>query len=328
MRLCLSYWYECTMVHDWTVPFIHGFLTGCNPAMSEAAAGVVYAMGDVGMSGMPGDELARKPKLSGQSKFGPLPRRGRALHLRLLLSGTLALGSMIALPLPALSQAPPAQTSPAQTAPATRTAPHKKPVAAAIPEPAPPPQPAVAPSLFEQPPAPATVTAHANELTVKADNSSLTQILHQVSSATGMRLDGLGGDERVFGSFGPGAPREVLTALLNGTSYNVVMVGDLPNGAPRALLLSRRAAGGGSPQPAAAAAANQNQTHNGDEDNPDDSANSDDSDDSPPPQYDPPSIAPATPTPQSDTGAPQAAPQSDDTTDAPPPPQIMNRPPQ
>jgi hypothetical protein len=245
----------------------------------------------------------------------------------MLLCGILALGSVIALPLSALSQAVPTQTAPAQTTPAPRAAHHKKPVAAPAPEPPPPPQPTVAPSLFEQPPVPATVTAHTNELTVKADNSSLAQILHQVSSATGMRLDGLGGDERVFGSFGPGAPREVLTALLNGTSYNIVMVGDLPNGAPRALLLSHRAAGGSSPQPSAASA-NQNQTHSGDEDNPDDSGNSDDSDDSPPPQYDPPSIAPATPTPQSDTGAPQAAPQSDDTTDAPPTPPVMNRPPQ
>jgi hypothetical protein len=160
--------------------------------------------------------------------------------------------------------------------------------------------------LFEQPAAPATVTAQTNELTVKADNSSLTQILHQVSSATGMRLDGLGGDERVFGSFGPGAPREVLTALLNGTSYNVVMVGGLPNGAPRELLLTRRASGGASPQPAANAA--QAQPHNADEDTPDDSGNGDDSssDDTPPPmQYSPPSIAPATPpTPDAPGGEP------------------------
>jgi hypothetical protein len=204
------------------------------------------------------------------------------------------------MPLSALSQA-----APAENAPAVRHSPRKKAVAAPVPEPAPPPQPTVAPSLFEQPPVPATVTAHTNELTVKADNSSLTQILHQVSSATGMRLDGLGGDERVFGSFGPGAPREVLTALLNGTSYNVVMVGDLPNGAPRQLLLSHRAGGGASPQPAASA--NQNQPHNGDEDNPDDSGNSDDSDDTPPPmQYSPPSIAPATPpAPEAPGGAPQ-----------------------
>jgi hypothetical protein len=263
--------------------------------MNESAAGVVYEVGDVGMSGVLAIELARK-----QMIFGPLLRRRRVLHSRLFLSGILALGSMIALPLSALSQA-----TPAENAPAIRRAPPKKAVAAPVPEPAPPPQPTVAPSLFEQPPAPATVTAHTNELTVKADNSSLTQILHQVSSATGMRLDGLGGDERVFGSFGPGAPREVLTALLNGTSYNVVMVGDLPNGAPRQLLLSHRAAGGSSPQPAASA--NQNQTpHNGDEENADDSGNTDDSDEPPPMQYSPPSIAPATPpAPEAPGGAPQ-----------------------
>lgn len=224
-------------------------------------------------------------------------------HPRLLLCGIFALG-VGALPQFALSQAAPFHVATPQVAPTTHPARHKKPVAAPAPAPAPPPQPTVAPSLFEQPSAPATVTAAKNELTVKADNSSLTQILHQVSSATGMRLDGLGGDERVFGSFGPGAPREVLTTLLNGTSYNVVMVGDLPNGAPRELLLTRRASGGAS-QPAAANAA-QNPTHNADEEAPpDDSGNSDDSDDSSPPmQYTPPSIAPATPPPPDNGPAP------------------------
>jgi hypothetical protein len=245
----------------------------------------------------------RASEITRQRAIGQLPRMRSILYSRLLLCGILALGSMVALPLSALSQA-----DSSQAAPPTHPRQHKKPVA--DPVPAPPPQPTVAPSLFEQPAVPATVTAHKNELTVKADNSSLTQILHQVSSATGMRLDGLGGDERVFGSFGPGAPREVLTALLNGTSYNVVMVGDLPNGAPRELLLSHRASGGASPSPAANAA--QNQTHNGDDDaQPDDSGNGDDSssDDTPPPmQYSPPSIAPATP-PAPDGSQPAQPPQ-------------------
>jgi hypothetical protein len=191
---------------------------------------------------------------------------------------------------------------------------HKKPEVAPV---AVPPQPTAAPSLLEQPATPATVSAHNNELTVKADNSSLSQILHQVSSATGMKLDGLGGDERVFGSFGPGAPREVLTSLLNGTSYNILMVGDLPNGAPRELLLSNRA-GGGAPPPPANANANQNQTHPGDEDNPDDTASPDDSDDtSPPMQYTPPSIAPSEPPP---TNAPSEAPPTNGPSEAPPRP--------
>jgi hypothetical protein len=283
-------------------------LSGRNSVMNEFAAGVVYAVGDVGMSDVLADKFAWK-----QAIEGPLSRMRSMFHSRLLLSGILALGSMIALAPSALFS----QAAPAENAPAVRHGPPKKAVAAPIPEPAPPPQPTVAPSLFEQPPAPATVTAHPNELTVKADNSSLTQILHQVSSATGMRLDGLGGDERVFGSFGPGVPREVLTTLLNGTSYNVVMVGDLPNGAPRELLLSHRASGGASPQPAASA--NQNQTHSGDEDNPDDSGSSDDSEEPPPMQYSPPSIAPATPeTP----GAPGGAPQTPDAPQRIAPPQM------
>jgi hypothetical protein len=234
----------------------------------------------------------------------------------LLLCGTLALGSAAVLPRPARSQTTPSQTTPSQTASSqtttSQTAPskatpsqtpavprkhQKKATPVAVAEPAPPPPPTVAPSLFQQPPVPATVTTGNNELSVKADNSSLAQILHQVSSETGMKLDGLGGDERVFGSFGPGAPREVLTSLLNGTSYNVMMVGDLPNGAPRELLLTSRVSGGASP-----ANTNQNppQTHNPDEDTPDDNGNADDSssDDAPPMQYTPPSIAPAAPPPR------------------------------
>jgi hypothetical protein len=230
------------------------------------------------------NEMAGKPPRR-------LCRRGRVAPWVLLCG-------IFALAFSALgSAAAAAQTAPAATPHAPVARHHKK--AAPAPEPPPPPPPTVAPSLFQQPAAPATVTAIRNELTVKADNSSLAQILHQVSSATGMRLDGLGGDERVFGNFGPGAPREVLTSLLNGTAYNVMMVGDLPNGAPRELLLTTRAAGAAQP---AAADASPAQPNNGDADNSDDSGNSDDSDDSPPPmQYTPPSIAPSTPPPGSQT---------------------------
>jgi hypothetical protein len=132
---------------------------------------------------------------------------------------------------------------------------------------------------------PATVTAGKDELLVKADNSSLTQILHQVSSVTGMQLDGLGGDERVFGSFGPGAPREVLSALLNGTSYNVMMVGALPNGAPRQLLLTGRSATGAQPAAQPPPNANQANSENGDSEDP---GAADDASEEEPPQPPPP----------------------------------------
>lgn len=141
------------------------------------------------------------------------------------------------------------------------------------------------------------VTAGKNQLTVKADNSSLSQILRQVSSQTGMKLDGMSGDERVFGDFGPGATREVLTSLLDGTGYNMMMVGDLPNGAPRELLLSRRASGANAP--AAANPNPQQPNQNGEFDNPDDQ-DPQDFQEAP----SPPSILPAEPPP----GAPQPPP--------------------
>jgi hypothetical protein len=283
--------------------------------MSEAAAGVVYGvMGKVSMRAMLANKPAGKPPISGRQchvqhcheQHWYVPR---CSPLSLLLCATLALGSAAMLPRSALSQATPSQPTSSQTTPGqvtpsqapatTNPAParhHKKPTPVAVPAPAPPPPPTVAPSRFQEPAVPATVTAATNQLTVTADNSSLAQILHQVSSATGMKLDGLGGDERVFGSFGPGAPREVLTSLLNGTSYNVMMVGDLPNGAPRELLLTSRTAGGASPP----ANANPAQAHTDDETNPDDSGNADDSSDdsAPPMQYTPPSITPAAPPPR------------------------------
>ncbi len=189
--------------------------------------------------------------------------------------------------------APPSGTTPATTS-VTHRAHHKKSAAKAAVEPAPivPVAPPAPLNMFEQPAVPATVTARKNVLTVKADNSSLTQILHQVSTATGMQLDGLGSDERVFGSFGPGAPREVLTALLNGTSYNIVMVGDLPNGAPRQLMLTRR--DGSAPKTPAA-----NPQHAaGDDDSSDDTGASDDPDEPPPAPPPMQNLPPGQPIPQ------------------------------
>jgi hypothetical protein len=198
-------------------------------------------------------------------------------------------------PAPATATSPAKQPNPAPAASATLVKHHKKSAVKPV-EPPPPPQPTVAPSRFQEPAMPPVVTAGKNQLMVKADNSSLSQILRQVSSQTGMKLDGMSGDERVFGSFGPGAPREVLTSLLDGTGYNMMMVGDLPNGAPRELLLSRRASADGAPAaPPAPNPAQPNQ--NGDSDNPDDQEPQDFQE-----APSPPSIMPAEP-PQ--PGAPQ-----------------------
>ena len=98
--------------------------------------------------------------------------------------------------------------------------------------------PATAPSLLQQPAQEAKIVFEKNQLSIHADNSSLSGILHQLASSSGMKIEGLGGDERVFGTFGPGAPRDVIADLLDGTAYNVALIGDLENGAPRELILS------------------------------------------------------------------------------------------
>ena len=98
-------------------------------------------------------------------------------------------------------------------------------------------------SLLEQPAVPSKVTLEAGRLSVTAANASLSQTLRDIASATGMQIDGISKDQRVFGVYGPGSAQEVLTALLDDSGYNVMMVGGLKDGAPRQLVLSARATG-------------------------------------------------------------------------------------
>jgi hypothetical protein len=97
-----------------------------------------------------------------------------------------------------------------------------------------------APSLLDKPAQPATVSLSGGRLSVTADNSSLTAILHQLASTSGMTIDGLDADTRIFGTYGPGDPRDILSQLLDGAGYNVMMVGDTSAGTPRQLLLTVR----------------------------------------------------------------------------------------
>lgn len=115
-------------------------------------------------------------------------------------------------------------------------------------------------SLLQQPAQPAKIVFTENSLLIHAENSSLAEILHQFAEKSGMQISGLGNDERVFGNFGPGAPRDVLADLLNGTAYNQVLLGDLSNGAPRELILTPTTHGdvsSGVPAPQAATAADE-----------------------------------------------------------------------
>ena len=92
-------------------------------------------------------------------------------------------------------------------------------------------------------PTPATITWDTNGLVVEANNSSLDEILKEVATRTGAKLEGRVSDERVFGSYGPGPARNVVMQLLDGTPYNVMMLGDQGEGTPREIVLSNRPTG-------------------------------------------------------------------------------------
>lgn len=144
----------------------------------------------------------------------------------------------------------------------------------------------------EQPPNSATVTWDSHGLAIEASNSSLDQILHDVVAETGVKLQGLNQDERIFGTYGPGPAREVLSHLLDGSGYNVMMIGGRGDAPPQQIILTKSAAG--TPQPP-------NVQSNNDEDN--------DADDQSPPTTD---TAPVMPfrNPAGEGGPPDRSPQA------------------
>jgi len=92
------------------------------------------------------------------------------------------------------------------------------------------------------------VTWDSSGLKVQANNASLHDILNEVSADTGAKVEGIATDERVFGIYGPGTTRDVISQILHGSSYNVLMIGDQGAGTPRQIVLSARRSGGNQPQ--------------------------------------------------------------------------------
>ncbi len=100
-----------------------------------------------------------------------------------------------------------------------------------------------------QPPNQARVSWDSRGLEIEASNSSLNQILRQIAADTGAKLEGLTQDQRVFGSYGPGPGSDVLLKLLDGSGYNVLIIGGRNADAPLKIVLSARSPSG--PQTAA-----------------------------------------------------------------------------
>lgn len=110
--------------------------------------------------------------------------------------------------------------------------------------PAPPPAPPKPDWPVNDKPVDATIVWDSHGLRVDAANSRLDQIMKLISTDTGAKVEGLGpSDVRIFGTYGPGPANEVISQLLNGTGYNVLMVGDQGAGAPRQILLSTAPSG-------------------------------------------------------------------------------------
>lgn len=98
------------------------------------------------------------------------------------------------------------------------------------PQPAPTPQqqpPEPPPTPEHGPASPPEVTFRKGQLTIVARNSTLSDVLNQVRSKTGASIDmpAAPSSDRVVGQFGPGAPRDVMAQLLNGSHFDYVMVG-------------------------------------------------------------------------------------------------------
>ena len=153
----------------------------------------------------------------------------------------LALSVLTLLVMPAIlaSKNLPAQThTPQSTNPAQqqKTAAQPTPQAIAAQPPASPPP--ISPA--DQPPNQARVSWGSRGLEIEASNSSLNQILRQIATDTGARVEGLTQDQRVFGTYGPGPGSDVLMKLLDGSGYNVLIIGGRDTGAPLEIVLSVR----------------------------------------------------------------------------------------
>ncbi|HEY6351523.1 MAG TPA: hypothetical protein VI636_19135 [Candidatus Angelobacter sp.] len=84
----------------------------------------------------------------------------------------------------------------------------------------------VPPTPEQMPPAPPKISYQNGLLSVESVNSRLTDILNGIHTRTGIQFEGLlPGQDRVAGKFGPAPAEEVLTALLQGSRYDYVIIG-------------------------------------------------------------------------------------------------------
>ena len=114
----------------------------------------------------------------------------------------------------------------------------------AITQPAPAPvQAAPVPQTLAQQPAVHPRVTYANGLlSIDAPNSNLSDILNGIRRATGAAIEGnIGSGDRVVVRLGPGQPQEVISALLNGSRFDYIVLGSQqrPGAIDRLVLMGR-----------------------------------------------------------------------------------------
>ncbi len=186
-----------------------------------------------------------------------MPRTRRWIALGFLLAAPVLLAQTPApaaapTPAPAAAPTPAAAQTPAPAAAPTPSAQHKSHKTKTQTQ-----KPLVLPPLksgplsqlpMDQIPAtPAKVSYEGGLLAISAQNSTLSEILRDVRKLTGASIEiPQGASERVVADLGPGAPRDVLALLLNGTSFNYVMLGSSsdPKAVSSVILMAKPSASG------------------------------------------------------------------------------------
>ena len=92
---------------------------------------------------------------------------------------------------------------------------------------------------------PAQVTYIDGKIDVRANDSSLNQILRSIAQKTGLKITGGVQDERVFGNYGSAPLSSIIATLLDGTGTNVLFLDGDANNPPRLVLTPR--SGGATP---------------------------------------------------------------------------------
>lgn len=132
----------------------------------------------------------------------------------------------------------------ARGAPAAKPAKAKKSAKVVAPAtPLPPPTPE------QMPPTRPLIGYRNGQLSISANNSTLAEVLNSVRAQTGAAIEstGLQSSDRVVAKLGPGAPKDVLVALLEGSRFNYVILGSdtVPGAVARVVLMPRPGAAGG-----------------------------------------------------------------------------------